>query len=51
MDLYFRAFIIWIFIAVLEVIHGIFFKGRLLAFGMLFLVLSPYLVGKIRHLW
>jgi hypothetical protein len=28
-----------------------FFKGRLLAFGMLFLALSPYLVGKIRNLW
>ncbi len=28
-----------------------FFKGRFLAFGMLFLALSPYLVGKIHHLW
>ncbi|MDZ4083094.1 MAG: hypothetical protein U1E10_09170 [Bdellovibrionales bacterium] len=28
-----------------------FFKGRLLAFGMVFLALSPYLVGKIRNLW
>jgi hypothetical protein len=28
-----------------------FFKGRLLIFGMLFLALSPYLVGRIRHLW
>lgn len=28
-----------------------FFKGRLLAFGMLFLALSPYLVGKIRDIW
>lgn len=27
------------------------FKGRLLAFGMIFLALSPYLIGKIRHLW
>jgi hypothetical protein len=27
------------------------FKGRLLAIGMLFLTLSPYLVGKIRNLW
>jgi hypothetical protein len=28
-----------------------FMKGRLLAFGMLFLTLSPYLVGKLRHVW
>lgn len=28
-----------------------FFKGRLLAFGMLFLALSPYLVGKLRAIW
>lgn len=26
-------------------------KGRLLAFGMLFLALSPYIVGKIRADW
>ena len=28
-----------------------FLKGRLLAFGMIFLAASPYLVGKIRNLW
>lgn len=28
-----------------------FFKGRLLVLGMLFLALSPYLVGKLRALW
>jgi hypothetical protein len=28
-----------------------FFKGRLLAFGMLFLFLAPHLVGKIQGRW
>ena len=26
-------------------------KGRLLALGMIFLAMSPYLAGKIRNLW
>lgn len=28
-----------------------FLKGRLLAFGMLFLAMCPYIVGKIRNDW